>query len=203
MSFTLTSDYSNYFHYDGRSYHVDLAFDNVLKVFELLEDDTFLDYEKVLIALKLLLDKEFGVEDLNEAYPLFKHVFKEYLEIDLDDTTENPDKKKVYDFQKDAELIYASFFSAYNIDLMDAKGELPWNKFIKLLRQLDDKSPFKKAVGYRVMKIPKENKHNKEQVKELKRLKKAYSLEDEAPSKEAIDNKLGAAFSTLKGGGKK
>ncbi|SES02612.1 Gp15 family bacteriophage protein [Salipaludibacillus aurantiacus] len=202
MSFSLTTDYTDEIEFDGRTYTVDTAFDTVLMVFELLEDDTFLDFEKITIALELFLDEEFKDEDWKGNFELFKRIFNEHLDIDLDEKSEDGSEKKIYDFEKDAELIYASFFSAYNIDLIEAKGDLPWHKFIKLLCQLDEKSPFKKAIGYRTMKIPKETKHNKDHVKELKRLKQAYALDQEPESQESLDSKLDSAFSAFKGGGK-
>ena|SRR5690625_953050 len=196
--FTLTSDYKNTYEYRGVTYHIDLSFDNILLMFEMFEDDTFLDVEKIDIAIEMLIKETIEFESIEEQYLVFKDLMKVVLDIDLDEQDEN--NEKIFDFKQDAELIYASFFSAYGIDLMEQKGELPWYKFMKLLRQLEDNTQFKKAVSYRVMKIPKENKHNREQVKELRRLKEAYALKDDTHSvdkKVTQDSKLDAAFGAL------
>lgn len=200
--FTLTSELPNSFEYKGVTYDIDLSFDNILLMFELFEDEMFLDVEKVDIALKMLIDESLEFESFEEQYELFKDLMKKFLEIDLDEQSEN--EQKIFDFKQDAELIYASFFSAYNIDLMEQRGKLPWHKFMKLLRQLEDNTQFKKAISYRLMKIPKETKYNKDQVKELKRLKQAYALkDDQINNKVNQDSKLDAAFSALAQSGKK
>ena len=196
--FTLTSDYKNTYEYRGVTYHIDLSFDNILLMFEMFEDDTFLDVEKIDIAIEMLIKETIEFESIEEQYLVFKDLMKVVLDIDLDEQDEN--NEKIFDFKQDAELIYASFFSAYSIDLMEQKGELEWHKFMKLLRQLEDDTQFKKAVSYRVMKIPKETKQNREQVKELRRLKEAYALKDDTQSidkKVNQDDKLNAAFSAL------
>src|SRR5690554_2646178 len=194
--FTLTSKHKNTYDYKGITYDIDLSFDNILLMFDLFEDDLYLDVEKIDIAIEMLFGEELEFDSFEEQYELFKDLMKKFLEIDLDEQSEN--EQKIFDFKQDAELIYASFFSAYGIDLMKEQGVLTWDKFMRLLRQLEDNTQFKKAISYRLMKIPKETKYNKDQVKELKRLKKAYALkDDQVNNKVNQDSKLDAAFSAL------
>ena len=196
--YTLTSQYNNRLEYKGKTYQIDDAYDNILLMFEMFEDDTFLDFEKVGIAVEMLMGEiPEEIESDAQLYELFKYLMKEFVDVDVDNQ-DAQNEKKIFDFKQDAELIYASFFSAYGIDLEEQKGKMPWVKFIRLLRQLDDKTPFKKAIGYRVMKIPKETKYNREQVRELRRLKQAFALKDDAQTDQKTqDDKLNAAFSAL------
>src|SRR5690625_3716010 len=115
--FTLTSDYKDTYDYKGITYDIDLSFDNILLMFEMFEDDTFLDFEKIDIAIEMLFGETPEFDSFEEQYHIFKNLMKKVLEIDLDDQEEN--NEKIFDFKQDAELIYASFFSAYGIDLME------------------------------------------------------------------------------------
>ena len=58
-------------------------------------------------------------------------------------------KKKVFDFSKDAELIYASFLADYGIDLTNES--MHWHKFLALFKHLSRDTPFMQAVAIRSM----------------------------------------------------
>lgn len=53
----------------------------------------------------------------------------------------------VFDYELDAELIYAAFFGQYSIDLFEA--DLHWHKFLALLKGLNDSTVLSKVIGYR------------------------------------------------------
>ena len=185
--FSLTSTFDDEFEYKGTVIHLNLAFDNVLRVFELLEDDTFYDWEKVDIALEILVDNYEDIEDLpiNEKFEMYAYIFKEFLDIDFSEA-ENGIVKKVFDFKKDAGLIYASFLSAYGIDLFEQQGKLHWQKFIQLLTNLGKDTVFKEVVNIRQMKVPPPDKYNREYREYVLKMKRLYRLEDET---EIIDEK--------------
>jgi hypothetical protein len=185
--FSLTSTFDDEFEYKGTVIRLNLAFDNVLRVFELLEDNTFYDFEKIDIALEILVENYEDIEPLSfgEKYRLYLYIFKEFLDIDFEKPVDGV-VKKIFDFKKDAGLIYASFLSAYHIDLFEQQGKLHWQKFIQLLTNLNKDTVFKEVVGIRQMKVPPPDKYNKEYREYVLRMKRLYRLEDET---EIVDEK--------------
>lgn len=185
--FSLTSTFDDEFEYKGTVIRLNLAFDHVLRVFELLEDDTFYDWEKVDIALEILINNYEDIAGLpiNEKFEIYAYIFKEFLDIDFT-KAENGIVKKVFDFKKDAGLIYASFLSAYGMDLFEQQGKLHWQKFIQLLTNLNKDTVFKEVVGIRQMKVPPPDKYNNEYRKYVLEMKRLYRLEDET---EIVDEK--------------
>jgi Bacteriophage Gp15 protein len=185
--FSLTSTFDDEFEYKGTVIRLNLAFDNVLRVFELLEDNTFYDFEKIDIALEILVENYEDIEPLSfgEKYRLYLYIFKEFLDIDFEKPVDGV-VKKIFDFKKDAGLIYASFLSAYHMDLFEQQGKLHWQKFIQLLTNLNKDTVFKEVVGIRQMKVPPPDKYNKEYREYVLRMKRLYRLEDET---EIVDEK--------------
>ena len=196
MTFKLTDTFDDHFEYEGKAFHVDMAFDNILRLFELFDDKSIPEWEKVLWGLEILIVEydELKEKPFEEQFELFKFVLREFLDIDLDQPPEQ--QKKVMDYTKDAELIYASFFAAYKIDLFEMHGKLHWKKFQALLTHLPDDSKFKEVVGYRTMKIPSANKVTKEYRDHVIRMKQLYALEDEGSN---IDDVFDALAQTFKG----
>jgi hypothetical protein len=186
--FSLTSTFDDKFEYKGTVIRLNLAFDHVLRVFELLEDDTFYDWEKVDIALEILVENYEDIEELSidEKFEMYAYIFKEFLGIDFTKADKNGIVKKVFDFKKDAGLIYASFLSAYHMDLFEQQGKLHWQKFIQLLTNLHKNTVFKEVVGIRKMKVPPPDKYNNEYRKYVLEMKRLYRLEDET---EIVDEK--------------
>jgi hypothetical protein len=194
-------DFDDTFEFNGRSYSVLLSFDNVLLLLELLEDQAFSQFDKIEIALELLLIEYDQIKSisLETKLDLFKFIMKEFLDIDLSqpaeetpaaengEAAEEPQTKH-YCFKQDAGIIYASFFRAYQIDLFEVRGKLHWKKFLQLLLHLDDKSKFKEIVNIRTMKLPKPDKYNAEYRKEIQRMKRIYALKDDRPEAMQIDD---------------
>jgi Bacteriophage Gp15 protein len=203
MSFTLTTPLDeDEFECKGHVFQVDMSYDNILLLFEMFDDVELMEYEKIFIALQLLIDDHKTllsvIDPLEEAYELFKYVLKEFLEIDLESQQEDSEEPapnlKIYDFQKDAELIYASFFAVYRIDLDEVKGKLHWKKFQALLHHLDDNSPFKQVIGYRTMKVPSEKDSSAEYRQHVMKMKRMYSLEDGPQDATPVFNSLASTF---------
>lgn len=163
----------NSINYKDVDYIVDLTYDNVLIVFDVTEDEILSESEKVEVMHTLF----FGKIEIDFEYKceMVKIVF-EYLNDDKKEK-ESKSKKKIMCFKEDAERICASFLQFYNLDLVKEKGKLHYKKFIALLNNLDEKSEFKKAIGYRQLKLPKRTKDNKDEYDRLKKLKEYYALE--------------------------
>lgn len=202
--FSLTDTFEDSFDYNDITLQVDLSFDNILRMFELFEDDAFPSYEKILIALEMLIVEYELIQDTSylDQYEIYKSLMKEFLDLDLDNQEAGEKtSKKVMDFNKDAGLIYASFLSEYKIDLFEVQGELHWFKFSELLSNLGDKTAFKQVVSYRTMKVPSTKEASKEYREHVQRMKRIYSLEDESGQQESLENTLDSIASTFKGGG--
>ncbi|MBP1971577.1 hypothetical protein J2Z83_003728 [Virgibacillus natechei] len=175
-----------------------MAYDNILRLFDLFRDDSFNQYDQIDIGLEMLLHDYDKIEDLalDKKYELFKFILLEFIDIDLDKPQEQSGEKqeKIYDFDIDADRIYASFLMDYKIDLMDLQGELHWKKFFALFEGLSSETPFQKVVGYRTAKAPKETKHNKEQRNNIKKLKQKYALEQKEQNADDVFNDMITAF---------
>ena len=77
-------------------------------------------------------------------------------------------QEKTFDFEFDAEEIYASFLRDYQIDLIEC-GFLHWRKFVLMLNQLSDDSPFKRKVHLRFMDFDEKADARKKKLQEAKR----------------------------------
>ncbi|WP_051428293.1 Gp15 family bacteriophage protein [Bacillus sp. J33] len=198
MGFTLTMSFDeDHFEYKEKVYNVDMAFDNILLFLEMFDDKEVEFVEKIFLGLQLLINEydELILESFEEAYELFKFVLREFLGFDLDEKNEGGETQiKTHDYSKDAELIYASFFAAYKLDLFDLKGKLHWKKFQALLNNLDDNSPFKQVIGYRIMKVPSEKESSKEYRQHVLKMKQQYSLEDGPRDVTSVFNSLANTF---------
>lgn len=192
--FLLTMDFDDRFEYRDQILNIDMAYDNILLLFELFDDEEVDEYTKIFLSLQLLIHEydDSLFDTYEEAFELFKYIMLEFLGIDLDE--EKDGIVKVFDYQKDAELIYASFQAVYKMDLFDLKGKLHWKKFIALLVNLDDNSPFKKVIGYRTMKVPTEKEASREYIQHVRRMKQIHSLEDEKGNMNNVLNQLSIVF---------
>jgi hypothetical protein len=180
VSFSLTDIFDDEFEYKGEILSLDLAFDNVLRLFEMFKDQTFEPWEKVVIGLEILMTKQSFKSvrslPLSEKHTLFLFVMKEFLDVDLENPTVEQ-LERVHDFEKDAGAIYASFLQAYNLDLFEQHGNLHWKKFVQLFTYLPSDTSMQGIIKIRKAKIPAPTKHNIEERKELQRLKRLYSLD--------------------------
>jgi hypothetical protein len=172
----LTSAFDDYFVFKNSKYKVDMSFDNILRLFEMFNDDTIVKMDKPILAVRMLVE-EVKCDSYEETINLFKYLMKEFIGIDVDKQEEN--QTKTFDFTKDAEIIYASFFSEYHMDLVEMQGILHWNKFIALLNYLDDESKFKQIVGIRTMKVPSSQEASQEYIDHIRKMKDTYSLDEE------------------------
>lgn len=200
--FLLTDIFDDNLQYEDHLLTIDLSFDNVLRLFELFNDEDFQSQEKILIALEMLIVEYEVIKEISfdDKLELYVYIMKEFLGIDLGNQEVNTEKRTM-DFSKDAELIYASFLSEYNIDLFEEHGKLHWKKFSALLSNLNDSTAFKEVVKYRTMKIPSSKDASEEYIKHIRDMKKAYSLENEEENQEGMENKLDSIASTFSRGG--
>ena len=174
---------------DGKTYELNMAFDNILRLIDLLEDKEVDPITKINTGLEMLIDDtldEYSIEKKDEIfYSLIKEIFKiDEEDIQPTDIDGNPmprmpeDEKKTYDLKQDAEYIYASFMSDYGIDLFEQQGKLHWYKFKALLGGLTEGSKFLRVIEIRTMELPKGKGMEKERQR-IKKLKEIYKLKDQ------------------------
>lgn len=190
----LTERFTDEIEFEGQTIKLNLPFDNVLRVTELLKDDTFQGFEKLEILFEMLVKNAYELNlSLFEIEKLIGFLFDDVL---------FPDKggkgKSYFDFEQDAGFIYASFLQDYKMDLFEMQGKLHWHKFLALLDSLSDDTKFKEVVGIRAQPIPAPTKYNQEERKRLLELKRVYRLKNEKPSLEEADAALTAFSEALK-----
>src|SRR5690625_2216532 len=96
---------------NGEKYNLDMSFDNILRLFDLLEDKSLNDIEKVETGLLMLIDNKLDDYDIQEKAKIFIEIFKsaigaekEEQPVDLDGNpmpVASKENKKVYDLAQD------------------------------------------------------------------------------------------------------
>lgn len=173
---------------NGKVYPVDMSYDNIIRLFDLLEDKTIEELHKVIIGMKILLDcnvlKVDETCDLETFIAAFVTIKTEFIIdkgngeplVDLQgNPMPQPKNKELYSLNHDADYIYASFIQAYGIDLIEVRGELDWRKFNALLQGLPSNTRFKEVVDIRQRPFAT-GKDNQKENKNLRDLKNMYAL---------------------------
>ncbi|EJV9632589.1 TPA: bacteriophage Gp15 family protein [Listeria monocytogenes] len=191
------------YEYEGKEYKLDLAFDNVLRVIDLTEDNSLSDVFRANLAIDVLFaddmpwprsNEEDEYANIEEKSLVLIDIFTNYIVKENDDgllydidgnkmpsaTNNNDDDVEEiasYSLTQDADYIYASFLQDYNIDLLDSRGEMHWYKFRALLESLRDDTTIKTIIGIRQAELPSGKGTEKER-NELIKLKNRYKLKD-------------------------
>lgn len=171
------------FAFKGSEYDIDLAFDNVLDMFDVMNDKKLLPAEKIEIGLELLLGKRVPDEIQTD---LWSYIFDKYINGEPKKTIQydlagNPmpvqdddDGESFIDIEQDAEYIYASFKQAYNMDLMQEQGKLHWDKFRALLNGLPNDTIMQRVIQIRAWKPTKGD--SPEYKESMRKLQLAFAL---------------------------
>ena len=171
----------------GFSFEVDMAFDNVLDVLDLLHGDGD-DAQKLIGALALFIGPlpDFLIEP-SDQFAVLQAIMQAYVipeprkpKMDLngdpmpEDDSEQP---AVIDYTQDAEYIWTSFIQAYGIDLDQERGRMDWRKFRALLRDLPDNTKLKQIVQIRAWRPEKGTSGQAR--KQMRELQDEFALDDE------------------------
>src|SRR5699024_505217 len=171
---------------NGVTYKIDLSFDNVLRLIDMLSDKELDDITQIELGLQMLLDIELDC-DIKEKEEIFYQIFKSTIgkaaeENQPVDIEGNPmpvkKKEKIYSLKQDAQYIYASFYQDYGIDLFEMQGKLHWDKFKALLGRLKGDTKFKEVLEIRTMDLPT-GKGSGKQRRQIKKLKEHYRLKED------------------------
>lgn len=153
---SLTESLVDKLNYHGKTYQLDLAFDTVLKFYELLDDDNLEDSEKISVAFEIFMG--FTPDDVDFAIAVFQKI-NQYIakqpygdeeESNVDGNGQAMTPQKYYSFTQDAEAIYASFREQYGINLLQEKGKLHWDEFKALFAGLGPNTYFQRIVEIRM-----------------------------------------------------
>ena len=166
-------------------------------MFEMMVFDRSIDdEEKVKIALELYF-AEHPPEDVSGAINSILWFFScgNVENCSQDFQSERASKPRsrdrAYDYDIDAERIYAAFMEQYDIDLSSVS--MHWWKFQALFRALHD-CEFSEVAGYRTIDLS--SIHDKKERTRLARLKAKYAL----PSLLSDDERIALAGNAFSGG---
>lgn len=177
---------------NGKLYKVDMSFDNILRLNDMLNDQQLDDATQILLGIQMLFDDPLETP-IEEQVKIFNQAYHALIGADVETEIEydllgNPmpqrgeeEQEKIYDLKQDAEYIYASFWQDYGIDLFEQQGKLHWYKFKALLGGLSETTKFRKVLEIRQMPLPS-GKDSSKQRAEIEKLKKAYALKNKAVS---------------------
>ncbi|MDQ6112808.1 Gp15 family bacteriophage protein [Enterococcus gallinarum] len=173
--------------FEGVVYPLDLSFDNVLDVLDVIADKSLMAWEKVDLALNLLVSEtNLTFEKQMELWELIlnRHIqigSQEKVIYDLEGnpmpTPKSSDNKKSMDLVQDAKYIYASF-RQIGINLFEEQGKMQWEEFQAILESLPDDTILPKIVQIRNW-SPRKGESEKEKER-MRELQAKYSLSKES-----------------------
>lgn len=157
--FSLTERPENEIVIDKKTYKVDLSFNRVLKVFEIIGDESLGEDEKTLESFSLLVvDDKLKDLPLDEKAVLIQELMSEITKKpygNIKTPTGGGDEQNQvstpqnFDFKQDAGAILASFFQQYGIDLSKEYDKMSWEVFIALFDNLNGDTPIQQIRAYR------------------------------------------------------
>ena len=157
-------------------YKLNLNFDNVIRLFDMLKSKDLEDYEKPYFAMFMLTGKPFTKYSIEDVDLFLTQIIDEHIKNEEFNSVEydlagNPmpikkneeEQEQLYSLKYDSDYIFASFFQAYNIDLIEMQGKLHWKKFNALLGGLPENTKFMEVIKIRSY---KPSKHDSSEYKE-------------------------------------
>lgn len=192
--FSLYEELKDEYEVNGEKHKVNVSFDNILSLIDMLKEKKLSDRLKLDFAIKMLFGKKTKLIELEveQQLDIFNSAFEKYvMQGQVENTVkydrqgnEMPsyvaDTKQKYSLKYDAEYIYASFVQAYGIDLIECQGKLHWFKFKALLGGLPEETKFRQVLAIRTWEKPSSEKNAQE--KEMRKLQKIYALPDDEES---------------------
>lgn len=165
---------------DGELYEVNAAFDVILRIIDLLEDNAFGPVLKVKAVLKMLIGDELAEYSHAERQECMERILDQYVQIKEEvvyDRKGNPmpvppkeeQSGAEYSYTEDADYIYSAFVQAYGIDLIDQQGKLHWSKFKALLGSLPKDTMFSQIMQIRGWKSSDDKKKHSVRMQELQK----------------------------------
>lgn len=181
--------------YLGKEYPVNASFDRVLEAFSVYKAPEYTPAQKLDYVTFLFLG-----DDAPRDPMLIGAVFKTFLSPD----ETGGDGQKTFDFEQDADAIFASFLQVYGINLRAMRGKMHWLDFAAAMKGLfqGPKCPLSELVYIRSCPIPKPNRTNQEQIRALMKAKAKCRLKlSEEEERQQYQKGLQKMAANLMGGG--
>lgn len=175
--------------HEGKVYKVDYSYATFFAVSDLLDDDSFSDYQKCTIALDMFIRRKHPVD-----VTLLRKIYDQIKPR----RPAPPSGQKTMDIEQDWGYICASFQQAYGINLHEDKS-IHILRFQELLQGLPKDTKLVEVVGIRAAKMPTPTKSNAEERAQLSRLKAQYALTDHTKD---FQEGLAGLFALLEAGAK-
>lgn len=185
--------------FDGETYQINLAFDNVIKYLELVEDDS---ENKELEALKLFFgDQEIPLDPdfIESSFKLINETITKsaYQGSFSKDWSMNIAPQHIYSYKQDADAIYSSFMMQYHIDLLKERGKMHWCVFRALFDGLSEDTPIQRIIELRQKNLTDVSDEQRGKVMQLQQY---YALKLKKPKTEEDvfnNSSLSSAFASL------
>jgi hypothetical protein len=153
---------------NGRTYRLDLSYDNVLRAVDAQDDAELTDGDRLTYQVGLLLaEGERVPRDPNEQVQLLTAVFA------LFPTPERKSAERYIDLHQDAAMIRSAFFRI-GVDLL--KDRIHFLQFIELLSDLPSDTALMRTVEIRARPLPKPTKHNAAEIAALQKAKARVAI---------------------------
>lgn len=180
----LTEKLNTSVEYNGKLYPVNLAFDNVLAFYRMLEDDVLDNEHKFLTAFRMFFDDDAPNDPdfiVTATDALINYIgLQPYgvTESQKDIAGDDLEPTQYYSYTKDAEAIYASFMQCYGISLTrelykPVNERLHWDEFKALFSGLSNDTYIMRIIDIRSR--PVDGLEGKE-LAELQEAKDHYAL---------------------------
>lgn len=192
--------------FDGETYQINLAFDNVIKYLELVEDD---GENKELEALKLFFgDQEIPLDPdfIESSFKLINETITKsaYQGNSSKDWSMNIAPQHIYSYEQDADAIYSSFMMQYHIDLLKERGKMHWCVFRALFDGLNEDTPIQRIIELRqknLTDVPDEQRGKVMQLQQYYALKlKKPKTEEDVFNSSSLSSAFASLMNTAKGG---
>lgn len=176
---------------DGQKYKLNLAFDNVLRLIDLMNDRRLNHITQIETGLKMLIGTDLPEYSITDKEKILYQIFQMSIGDDVEknvpvDLEGNPmpqadeEPKRYFSLKQDAEYIFAAFVKEYGIDLFEMQGKLHWKKFKALLTALLPNCSFREIVEIRASELPSGKGMGKRR-EQLRKLKQIYALKEDEP----------------------
>lgn len=166
----------------GVEYEINSNFRHSILFTQLVEDRNLDKEEKLMKALELYYP--IIPHDINQAIDKVLWFYRCGKDIKQTKGKGKNQKKKIYSFEDDADLIFAAILSDYGVNLIH-KEYLHWWEFKAMFRALKDDNELCKIMSYRAKDLSKiKDKDEKAYYKQMQEL---YKIEEQLTDEEIQD----------------
>jgi len=163
-------------------------FRNMIQVDLILREEGVPEAEKTMAALSQLYPEI--PQDLELALEGLAWFFSRGARQEKSEKGPGADKAtpRAFDYEQDANLIYAAFYAVYGISLTTVEF-LHWWEFLALFEGLPENTLIKRVMYWRTVNMSELPKEERKHVRKMRRLFALKAEAEEALSQEALEQK--------------